>query len=165
MQSSYYKFKVCSERKFKIQQSGLFHGGSAIIAYNNLKRLTLTMAMKKTSIYLFLALLFTACNNKNNTPDISHIKVNLAVDRFDQDFFSMDSSEMDKGLSALRSKYPGFLPVFLQNIVGVGDLQGAKTFYRSYKPVFDSSQKIFKNIEPIKAEIEKALRYVNYYFP
>ncbi len=121
--------------------------------------------MKKASLFLFLTILFAACKTKKDTPNISDIKVNLAIERFDEDFFSLDTADIEKGLSSLTIKYPDLLPVFLQNIVGVNDEEGVKAFYRLYKPVFDSTQKIYKNFDPIKAEIEQAFRYVKYYFP
>lgn len=121
--------------------------------------------MKKASFFLLFVIAFAACKNKKNIPDISGIKISLAIDRFDESFFSLDTAGIEKGISDLQAKYPVLLPVFLQNIVGVNDEEGIKMFYRSYKPVFDSSQKIYKNFDPVKSEIEKAFRYVKYYFP
>jgi hypothetical protein len=121
--------------------------------------------MKKASVFLFLTILLAACTSKKDVPNVSDIKVNLAVERFDEDFFSLDTIAIEKALSNLTIKYPALLPVFLQNIVGVNDDAGVKTFYRLYKPVFDSTQKVYKNFEPVKADIEQAFRYVKYYFP
>ena len=121
--------------------------------------------MKKASLFLFLAISVAACKSKKDIPNVSDIKVNLTVERFDEDFFSIDTIGIEKGLSNLTIKYPDLLPVFLQNIVGVNDEVGIKTFYRLYKPVFDSTQKIYKNFDPVKTEIEQAFRYAKYYFP
>ena len=121
--------------------------------------------MKKTIPFLFVLIAFVACKNQKDTPDISGIKVNLAVERFDEDFFSLDTTTIQQGLANLQAKYPVLLPVFLENIVGVTSQEGINTFYRLYKPVFDSSQKIYKDFASTKAEIEKAFRYVKYYFP
>ncbi len=121
--------------------------------------------MKKASLLLLVVLVLAACKNQKNLPDISGIKINLAVERFDESFFSLDTAKLGKSISDLQVKYPVLLPVFLQNIVGVNDEEGIKMFYHSYKPVFDSTQKIYKDFDPVKAEIEKAFRYVKYYFP
>jgi hypothetical protein len=121
--------------------------------------------MKKIVFLLFLPLGFIACKDKKNTPDVSNIKTNLVVNRFDQDFFALDTMNLEKELNALQLKYPSFLNLFLQNIVGVNDANGVKAFYRSYKPVFDSSQYIYKDFSPVKTGLEKAFRYVKYYFP
>ena len=121
--------------------------------------------MKKNLVYLFFACLFITCNNKKNTPDVSGIKVGLEIKRFDEDFFSMDTIGIEKTLSNLQVKYPDFLSLFLQNIVGVNNDEEVKTYFRLYKPVFDSSQKLYHNFEPVKKQIENAFRHVKYYFP
>lgn len=121
--------------------------------------------MKKIIPFLLLAISFAYCNSKKDIPDVSDIKVSLDVERFDEDFFFLDTTGIEKGISNLQLKYPKLLPIFLQHIVGVENEEGIKAFYRLYNPVFDSSQKIYKNFDPIKKEIEQALRYVKYYFP
>ena len=121
--------------------------------------------MKKIGFFLILIAMVTACNNQKDSPDISDISVELGVDRFDEDFFSMDTARLSTSLSALQARYPALLPVFLESILGVMDEQGIKTFIRLYKPVYDSSQKLYADFKPVQAEIEKALRYVKHYFP
>jgi hypothetical protein len=121
--------------------------------------------MKKSWLIVLFAILVTACNNHENAPDISNVKVALTTDRFDEAFFSLDTNQPGNGLSALNSKYPTLLPIFLQSIVGVSDDEGIKNFFRLYKPVYDSTQKLYANFSGVEDEIEKALRYVKYYFP
>jgi hypothetical protein len=121
--------------------------------------------MKKAGFLLLSIILFAACNNKRETPDVSDIKINLAVERFDESFFSIDTTQLEKSLEELNKKFPNLLTPYLQAIVGVTDNTGIKTFYRLYKPVFDSTQKIYNNFDPVKAEIEEAFRYVRFYFP
>jgi len=77
----------------------------------------------------------------------------------------MDTLEVGKGLSNLQARYPGFANIFLQNIIGVTDERGVKTYLRLYKPVFDSAQRIYKDFQPVEKQIEKGLKYVKYYFP
>lgn len=121
--------------------------------------------MKKASIFLLAAICIGACNNKKNTPDISNSRVSLAVERFDQAFFAIDTLQIDKSMHDLNQKFPELLGPFLQTIVGVTDTSGIKTFFRLYKPVFDSSQKIYENFASVKKELEEAFSYVKYYFP
>ena len=121
--------------------------------------------MKKICSWLFIALFISCNNDKKDIPDVSAIKVDLSVQRFDEDFFSMDTLGIEKGIADLRVKYPDFAPLFFQNILGVTNGDGIKTYYRLYKPVYDSSQKLYSDFEPRKKQIEQALRYVKYYFP
>ncbi|HEY6506132.1 MAG TPA: hypothetical protein VIZ28_19285 [Chitinophagaceae bacterium] len=121
--------------------------------------------MKKIFVPLCIAGLLLACNNNNNAPDVSGIKVDAAIRRFDQDFFSMDTSNAEKSINALTVKYPTFLPLFVQTIVGAADNEGVKDFYSRYKQVYDSVQKLYSNFDQVKKEIAQAFKYVKHYFP
>jgi hypothetical protein len=122
--------------------------------------------MKKISIAVVFCSLFFACNSdRKDLPDLSGIRADLAVNRFDEDFFSMDTTDLANSLSALQVKYPDFAPLFIQNILGVTDERGIKTYYRLYKPVFDSAQQQYKEFDKVEEEVEMGLRYVKYYFP
>ena len=120
----------------------------------------------KRLVYLFLlSISFAACTNKSKGPDVSNIQVDLAVKRFDQDFFSMDTSSLLIDIGTLEAKYPKFTDLFFQNIIGVNNPEGVTAFYRLHKPLFDSSQLIYKDFTPIQKQLEEALRHVKYYFP
>ena len=121
--------------------------------------------MKKAIVILLIAFVWVSCKSDKQTPDISKITAKTSVQRFDQDFFSIDTLQLNNNLATLQQKYPAFLQVFLENIAGVNAPEELKTFYRIYRPVFDSSQKTYKNFNPIKEQIEEAFRYTKYYFP
>ncbi|HEX5654768.1 MAG TPA: hypothetical protein VFX58_16945 [Chitinophagaceae bacterium] len=125
--------------------------------------------MKKPGfICLLLAFVF-ACTNKNeNAPDLSGINADVAVHRFDQDFFSLDSNNLLPGLNSLYAKYPVLTPIFLQNILGldsISTLPGVKNFLHLSRPIWDTVNQVFRNISSIEKDFEKAFRYVKYYFP
>lgn len=129
--------------------------------------------MKKIA-FLFVIGLLASCKN-NNTPDLSGITVHLEVKRFDQDFFSLDTTKLNEGLNGLRTKYPLFLNDYLTNILGLRsdsilragsrEEQAVKQFLRDYKSIYDSSSRIFKNFDTYADQIREGLKYVKYYFP
>ena len=121
--------------------------------------------MKKSALLLMIIFALISCNDKEGGPDVSNIRVALAVNRFDEAFFEMDTSNLDRSIQALHKSYPEFLQPFLENIVGVIDAAGIKTFYRLHKQTFDSAQEKYKNIEPVKKDLENAFRHVKFYFP
>jgi hypothetical protein len=123
------------------------------------------MAMKNTALALLILLLLNACSNGNSIPDVSNININLKVERFDENFFSIDTMQLGNGLARLAQNFPDFTGPFLNTIVAATDSAGVKTFYRLYHPIFDSSQKIYRDFSPVKSEMEEALRYVKFYFP
>jgi hypothetical protein len=125
--------------------------------------------MKKTSGIIFLIILIvTSCNNHKNIPDVSGIKVNFTMERFDRDFFSIDSNNVLPGLNRLYEKYPLMTSIFLQNILGLDSmatLPGVKRFLHVSRPVHDSINMVFKNTEWLEKDFKTAFQYVKYYFP
>src|SRR5262245_38728938 len=52
----------------------------------------------KITCGLLIALVFWGCHNKGNTPDVSGIKVDLKLERFEKSFFRIDSGNIAQGL-------------------------------------------------------------------
>ncbi|MET0637282.1 MAG: hypothetical protein ABWZ25_14725 [Chitinophagaceae bacterium] len=121
--------------------------------------------MRKIGVFVALALVLASCKNDNKAPDVSDIKVELTVKRFDNDFFSIDTGSLETSLAALQQKYPEFLRLFLNNIAGVTDPEQIRSFYASYRPVYDSAHKLYSDFDPVKSQLLQAFRYVRYYFP
>jgi hypothetical protein len=123
--------------------------------------------MKSASIIFCLALVL-ACTNRSNGPYVSGIKVEMTVERFDRDFFSMDTISMEKSISDLQLKYPTLMPIFLYNILGLDSASQYEViprFLRQSRFLYDSAARVFENFDDVKKEFEQAFRYVKYYFP
>jgi hypothetical protein len=121
-------------------------------------------------IFLFVGILFS-CNNKN-IPDVSGIKVELKVQRFEKDFFSIDTNNILNELQRLRIKYPSFMNDYTSQILGFGPETPPDSlskylhlFIRDYRFVKDSTDRLFADFEPQEKEIKKGLQFVKYYFP
>lgn len=130
--------------------------------------------MKKVVILVSTVILFS-CNTHKNIPDVSSIKVNLETRRFEQDFFSMDTTKVAESIKSVLVKYPRFTPDFIQNILGLdmdsllipGNMQdrAVRLFIHDYRPVKDSSDLMYKNFTKETEQITKALQFVKFYFP
>ncbi len=131
--------------------------------------------MKKIIFSLWCFVFCTSCNTNKNIPDVSGIKINLETRRFEQDFFSIDTSNIAGSVKILLKTYPGFTPDFIENILGLdmdsllmpGNAQDSaiRLFIHDYKPVKDSSDLQYKNFEKETAQIKNGLQFVKYYFP
>ena len=64
-------------------------------------------------------LIILSCNDGPKKPDISHIKVQLNVKRFEKEFFAMDTLKLENSLLSLHQSYPLFLGDFIHNILGI----------------------------------------------
>ena len=119
--------------------------------------------------------LLISCNGKKDIPDVSGIKINVELKRFEQDFFAIDTNQATSSLHQLLAKYPHFTPDFVFNILGL-DLDKALiegtaeqkaifSFIRGYKPLKDSADLLFGDFKKQSNEIKKGLQFVKYYFP
>ena len=79
---------------------------------------------------------------------------------------------MISALPALQSKYPTFVPIFVNYILGLGPIrpdnpaafEGSKHFLHLTKSLYDSTQKVFSNTDDMKNDFENAFRFVKHYF-
>lgn len=128
--------------------------------------------MKKL-LPILLLIGIAACNSGNNAPDVSHIKIDLKTQRFEQDFFAIDSNNTKAGLFQLEQKYPVFLPLFVNHVLGLGPVndtnelafEGSKRFLNLNQVVYKEAQKLFKDFSGTAKELENGFRYVKHYFP
>jgi hypothetical protein len=123
----------------------------------------------KYFILSILTLSLWACGNKNK-PDVSAIKVDIQLERFEQAFFKIDTNNITSGLSDLRNGFPAFYPVFMQHILQVNPMDTAsfsivRSVYGSYKPINDSIQQKYKDLDWLDEELTDAFKYVKHYYP
>ena len=131
--------------------------------------------MRKIVICLFTAAFFVSCNGNKNIPDVSSINVKLETRRFEKDFFVIDTSKVAESMKSILQKYPDFLPLFTQNILGL-DLdsllipgnkedEAIRMFIHDYMPLKDSAEMLYSNFDDQTKSIEQGLQFVKYYFP
>lgn len=120
---------------------------------------------------LVASMLLYSCGN-NHAPDVSDIKIELTTQRFDKDFFALDSNNIAKELEPLLKKYPAFAAIFINRVMGADPNWSTdtlslylKSFISHYRPLYDSVQKTFPNFSGYEAAIKKGLQYAKYYFP
>lgn len=123
--------------------------------------------------------LFTvSCGNdadKKNIPDISNIEADVKIIRFEQALFGIDTTKTEAGLQALEAQYPDIAATFFETITGDKKPNQTPPQYFPLVKRFltdsfvrqtaDTCQIVFKNFEPYKKELNKAVRFYKYYFP
>lgn len=119
---------------------------------------------------LFAIIVLASCSNNKNKPDVSAIKVDVNIERFEQDFFKIDTLHLQTGLNTLQQKYPQFFPVYMQHILQVnGADEGAasiiKNIIAAYAPINDSLQKKYNTFAWLEDELEDGFKYVKHYYP
>lgn len=123
-------------------------------------------------LFLLLFLLaFSSCTSDKvkNIPDVSHIKVDLTVKRFEQDLFTADTTDVEAMMAQLDEKYPEFFrEVFLGKIIPpLQDPQVLKLFVTTpnVRRLYDTCTMVYGNFDPYIAQFEEAFRFYKYHFP
>ena len=125
-------------------------------------------------IVFFIVVISTifSCNNQKKIPDVSNIKIDVKVQRFEKDFFNLDTLHLQKSLTDLNTKYPLFLHNYIGQVLGFTDQTPGDTlskyvsyFIRDYKFVKDSADLLYGSFDEEEKEIKKGLQFVKYYFP
>lgn len=110
--------------------------------------------MNRLYIPIFILLAMVSCNSSTKKDvDVSNIKVNLVVDRFEQQFYTATKETLPK----LERKYPYLFPekndsIWLKKI-------------KIEQELYQKSQKIFGNFNEEKAQIRNLFKHVKYYYP
>lgn len=142
---------------------------SSIFTFN----FPLSTPKPKAQIYLFFiaAFLFTACGNKRKV-DVSDIKVDVKIERFDKDILTLKDGDPQKA-EQLQRQYGLFYADFMEKILGVGNpqrpayLSELKTVMAG-KPWLDLQQSVsetYPNLIQQETELSDAFRRIRYYFP
>jgi hypothetical protein len=141
------------------------------------RRITATYGrlMLAFSVLLVVA---SSCNNSENIPDVSNIKVSLQTRRLDLDLARIDTNHIAAGMQQLYKKYPDFLNFYLDTLMGFkiygnysdtaqGIQQGLKMFltYKDYRGLFDTVAKHFPDTKDIEANLTQGFQFLKYYFP
>ena len=121
---------------------------------------------------LAIIVLITACNTGKNKPDVSHIKVDITIERFEKLFFSIDTNNIPAGLEKVVAQ-SGFYTDFMENILQVPSDSGlnntgltiVRQFISSYRPIYDSVEEKYRNMDWLKKDLTDAFKYVKYYYP
>lgn len=128
----------------------------------------------KNLFFLSLIIFFTTvgCKENKKVPDTSGIKIDLTVQRFEKDFFALDTTNLNESLNGLKAKYPVFFRDFMEQILGIPSndttgmaLTAIRQFLSDYRPVMAEADKSIPDFAPIEKELKKGLANIKFYFP
>ncbi len=124
---------------------------------------------------IFLCVNACECGKGKDIPDVSDIKVDVKVRRFDQDLFALDTNDVATSLAALEGKYPEFAPIFFGQVLGSTDStiapEGATKYVRGFithpavRKLYDTCQVVFPDSKWLEKDFRQAFQFFKYYFP
>ncbi len=106
--------------------------------------------------------------------DVSDIKSDIKIERFDKDFNSLTPNEnIGQQLQQLQLKYGQFYTDYIEQIINAGSTsdtnyyQNIKKILRGkpYQQVRDEVQKVYPTINQQQTDLNDAFKHLKYYYP
>ena len=123
---------------------------------------------------LFLiATILAACKSGNNKVDVSNIKLDVHIQRFDHDFDQLSKKPLQPQATQLQNKYGLFYTDFIERVLQVGTIQDTAYFtnlrqvfagkpYQDLKHEVDS---VYPDLSKQEEQLTDAFKRIKYYFP
>lgn len=132
---------------------------------------SMTYNVKHLQIYLiFLCVLaFISCK-QGNKPNVDNIKLDIKIERFDQDLYAGKGKSIPETDLFLQKKYPYFYGDYVHRMVGDQNYTGPQilaTLYKdkAYTDLNHDADSVFKNMKPIETDLTQTFKYIKYYYP
>ncbi len=129
--------------------------------------------LKRLLFALFLSAIIFACKRNPLKVNISNIKNNIEIVRFDKELFSFQSSDTLNEILKLSNNYPDFFNLFTYRVIRVGGI-GDEKFGELMKQfltdtmilnVRDLVDEKFSDFQRTEKQLNKAFKYFQYHFP
>ena len=123
-------------------------------------------------LFFFISLFITACGNKKRI-DVSNIKLDIHIDRFDQSLNSLTPGDLAETAPVLKQQYGSFYNDFMEKMLSVGNTQDT-LYYKELYRVLQNPDYISLKMEVAKAypdlketdkKLTDAFKHIRYYYP
>ncbi|MFZ4426623.1 MAG: hypothetical protein ACOYOO_05650 [Saprospiraceae bacterium] len=126
---------------------------------------------------ILLGFILNACQTtpSDSAPDVRDIDIQLKINRFEQDFFALDTSDIPSGLKQLRSSYGEFADIYFTRIVPAFDpriaVNGPESYIKGFishpeiKKLHAACREKYQDFSLWEKDFAQAFRYLKYYFP
>ncbi len=126
----------------------------------------------KITLFFLISFLSIHCHQDNDA-DVSAIKVDISIQRFDRDLAKIGPNELSEKLPALKKKYPVFYDDYFQKILNVGSVKDTQYYEvlrqvlagRPFQDLQKETDSIYPTMNAQKPDLENAFKHVRYYYP
>ena len=118
-------------------------------------------------------LLLPACRKNPMNVDVSGIKVDLRMERFDLRLFGIPPDSLESAIGSIYSDFGDFFDVFNVYVINIGSASEKR--YPSYlsmfvndplnREVYEYTRKVFGEMDEINARLSDGFRHYLYYYP
>ncbi len=126
----------------------------------------------KITFFLAICWFISACTGDRKV-DTSSIKVDVQIERFDQELSSIPPNQLKQRLPALETKYGVFYTDYFKKILNLGELNtpefrdvlGQILSDRPFKDLQHETDSVFPNLDKQKPAIIDAFKHIKYHYP
>ena len=132
-----------------------------------------TGKLKHFYALFLIATLFAACKSNKKKVDVSGIKLEIHIQRFDHDFNQLSKKTMPHQAAFLQKKYGLFYADYIERILQAGSVSDT-AYYSSLRQVFagkpykDLKQEVdsvYPDLSKQEEQLTNAFKRIKYYFP
>lgn len=133
---------------------------------------------KKVLSLLIICAYCCSCQQDNEiqAPDVTNINVEVKLRRFEQDFFALDTNNLEEAIMALENKYPALAPVYFGPVLGANNPEVEKSIgkvnyirgfltFPAIRTLFDTCTQVYNDFSIFETSFEQSFKYLKYYFP
>jgi gliding motility-associated lipoprotein GldB len=127
--------------------------------------------VKLCQIYLIFLVVFNFFSCKQSTkPDVSQIKLNVKIERFDQDLYQGKANGLNQTDELLQKRYGTFYDDYVHRMVGnfnYSNQEILSTLYKdkAYDDLSQETDSVFKTLSSTEKDLTQAFKYIKYYYP
>lgn len=121
--------------------------------------------------YLFFLFILTFLSCKQGAkPDVSAIKLEVTIERFDKDLYKGKSGDPKQTAVLLHKKYGVFYEDYMHKMVGnydYSDEQILNTLFsdKAYEDLNREKDSVFTDLTVIEKDLTQTFKYIKYHFP
>jgi len=126
--------------------------------------------VKQWQIYLIFlfAITFISCR-QSNRPDVSHIQVNIKIERFDNELFTGKNKNIIDIDKQLNTKYGVFYDDFIHRILDskYSNTESLANLYhdQAYTDLSKEVDSVFPHLKAQEEGLNETFKYIKYYYP
>lgn len=124
-------------------------------------------------ITLVICFTLFSCGSNPLDIDVSDVKIDLKVKRFDQDLFISTTDLTPEQFKILNDNYPDFFQDFTTNIINIGNIASTEAQYhlnaftkdQYIKEIKAKSDSLFSDFSSYETQLVDAFKHYKHYFP
>ena len=132
----------------------------------------MTMKVRNFSFLIFILFLL-ACQRNPLNVNIRNIDLEIKIERFEKELFTMETDTLAEGISYLSDKYRDFFDIFSFHVINIG--MPADDAFAGYlamfltdglnREVYNEAMKVFPGLNDLEATLTNAFKRYIHYFP